>query len=127
MLGRQDGHQRHDGNGNGGGRDRHLRRDRCHGHRALRADPFFQGDIRNNREHGVDHMAGAAQKGQHPGGERGEQGDVLRVFAQQAFSKLHHDVEAARSLQRSRTANHRKDGQHNVNRRFTRLQTKDKT
>jgi hypothetical protein len=72
-------------------------------------------------------MPGAAQKGQHPGGERGEQGDVLRVFAQQAFSKLHHDVEAARSLQRSRTANHRKDGQHNVNRRFTRLQTKDKT
>lgn len=71
---------------------------------------LFQGDIRNDGEHGVDHVPGAAQKGQHPGGKRGEKRDVLRVFAQQAFSKLHHDVEATRGLQGSGTAYHRENG-----------------
>ena len=72
-------------------------------------------------------MAGAAQKGQHPGGKRGEKRDVLRMFAQEAFGKLHHDIEPTGSLQGGCTTNHGENGQHHVNRRLAGLETKDKT
>ena len=46
--------KRHDGNGNGGGRDRHLRRDRRHGHRALRADVVFNRYVVDDRKQRID-------------------------------------------------------------------------
>lgn len=71
-------------------------------------------------------MACTAQKGQHPGRERGEQGNVLRMPPQQPFGKLHHYIQPPGGLKRGRTANDRKDRQHDIHRGLTGLEPKDK-
>jgi hypothetical protein len=58
------------------------------GHRPFGPDAVLDGHVVDDGQHGVDHVPGAAQHGQAAGGERRQDGDVLRVAAQQLFGRL---------------------------------------
>ncbi|MNZ84717.1 hypothetical protein D3C78_1034810 [compost metagenome] len=122
VTGRQNGDHGDHGNGDRGGADRHLGGNGGHRHRALGTDVLLQRYVGDDGEHGVDHVAGTAQEGEGPGGEGGQNGDVLRVTAQQALGHLHHQVEATGGLQGGGAADHRQYGQHHLHRRFARHQ-----
>ena len=125
VAGCQNGNHGDHGNGDRGGADGHLGGNGGYGHRALGTDVLLQRDVSDDGEHGVDHVAGTAQEGEGPGGERRQDSDVLRVTAQQTLGHLHHQVEATGSLQGGGTADHRQNGQHYLNRRFARHQAED--
>lgn len=81
------------------------------GHGPLRANVLLNGDIGNDRQHGVDHVPGAAQDRQGPCGQRAQDGDLLGVAAQDLLGELHHDVQAAGLLEGGGAADHRQDGE----------------
>ena len=87
---RDDGGERHRGDGHRRRGNTHLSRRRGDSHRALRANALLQGDVLDDREHGVDDVAGTAEHGEEPRGERGENGDALGVSAQDFLCELHH-------------------------------------
>ena len=66
-------------------------------------------------------MARAAEDGEEPGRERREDGDLLRVAAQELLRVFQHDGEAAGCLQEARAGDDREDGQHDIDRRRARL------
>ncbi len=125
MAGRQNGDHGDHGNRYRRGADGHLGGNGGDSHRALGTDVLLQRDVGDDGEHGVDHVAGTAQEGEGPGGERCQDSDVLRVTAQQTLGYLHHQVETAGGLQGGGTADHRQNGQHYLNRRFARHQAED--
>ncbi len=122
---RQDGDHGDHGHRDRRGADGHLGGNGRHCHGALRADVLLQRDVGDDGEHGVDHVAGAAQEGEGPGRERRQQGDVLGVAAQQTLGHLHHQVETAGGLQGGGAANDRQYGQHHLYRRLARHQAED--
>jgi len=88
-------------------------------------DVALDRDVVDDWEHRVDHVAGAAQQREGPGGERRQEGDVFRVSPQDLLGELHHDVKAARTLQHGRAPDHRQNCQHDADRWFTRGQPED--
>ena len=110
-----------DSNGYRGCRDAHLGCDGRNGHRAFRTDIFLDGNIINDREHGVDDMACAAEDSQEPCGDRSQNRDMLRVISEEAFRILQHDGQTAGCLQEACAGNNCHDCQHNADRRAARL------
>ena len=51
---------------------------------------------------------------------------MLRIVAQELLRILQHDREAARRLQEARTGHNRKDDEHDIDRRLSRLIAEDK-
>jgi hypothetical protein len=69
-------------------------------------------------------VTGAAQHGQHAGGERRQDRHVLGIAAQQLLGGLQHHFQSTRSLQRRRGRHHGDDGEHHVHRRLAGGQAK---
>ena len=82
---------------------------------------FLDGNIINDREHGVDDMACAAEDSQEPCGDRSQNRDMLRVISEEAFRILQHDGQTAGCLQEACAGNNCHDCQHNADRRAARL------
>ena len=71
-------------------------------------------------------MIGAAHHGERPGGERSEEGDLVRMAAQDFFCEAHHDVQAAGGLQDRGATEHRHDGEQHIDRGLAGGQVEDK-
>ncbi len=121
-------HKGDDGNdrdGNGRAAYSHLRRDGRNRHGALGADALLDRHVVDDGEHRVDDMPRAAEHRQKPRRDGCEDRDLLRVVAQELLRVLEHDRESARSLQKARACNDRKDRQHDGDRRHARLIAED--
>ena len=119
-------HQRNHRHRDRAGDDPHLGANGAGGHRTLRANVILDRHIVDNRQDGIHHVTGTAEDGQRAGDERRHNRDIFWVTPQQLLSNLQHDIQTAGCLQRRRGRHHRNDHQHHINRRFARLEMKNK-
>ena len=88
------------GNGNRAGNDGELRGNDRHRQRSFRTDAVTARHFGNHRQHGIGDVAGTGKDGENVGNNRRHEGDVFRVFAQNATRNLDHQVETAGGLHR---------------------------
>ena len=118
----RDDDERGDGRGDGRTCNADLRSDRSYGARAFWADSLLERDVADNRHEGVHDVAGTHEHREEERAERGQNGDVVRVLAQQPLRNLDEPIHAARCLQYARAGHRRDDDVDDVGRRLARLQ-----
>ena len=120
----RDDHERCHRSGNRRTGNAHLRRDGSHATRALRTDSLLEGDIANDRHQRIDHVTRTHEHREEERAERRQNGDVIRVLAQQPFRQLDQPIHTARRLQDTRTRDRRDNDVDNIGRGLSRLHAK---
>ena len=73
--------------------DRLLRRDRGHGHRALRPDAVLVRHFVDHRQQRIDDVPGARREGEAIGDQRRDDRDLLRILADDLLRDAHEEVD----------------------------------
>ena len=118
----RDDDERGDGCRDGRAGDAYLRGDGGDTAGAFRTDALFERDVADDGHERVDHVAGTHEHREEERTDGGEDGDVVRVLAQQALRNLDKPIHAARGLHNAGAGHGRDDDVDDVGRGLAGLQ-----